>query len=118
MKYFLYIIEDSVVFFVVKDFEGMVLLLLLIINGVKLVIFLDMIDVFIECMVMDLNKVKIVLNIMVIMFSEYCVESFIVESVDVVDCIGKEMIYFDFMIWFVDVDVDYINKCIGMLIDC
>ena len=68
---------------------------------------------FIECTATDLNKAKIVLNTVVTMFSQYSPRS-AVEPVDVVDAMGNEKAYPDFMTQFVEADPKYINGRIGV----
>ena len=117
LKHFLHIIEDSVVFPVIYDANRTVLSLPPIINGAHSAITLDTTDVFIECTATDLNKAKIVLNTVVTMFSQYSATEFAVEPVDVVDALGAEKAYPDFMTRFVDADPKYINQRIGIDVD-
>jgi phenylalanyl-tRNA synthetase beta chain len=113
LKAFVPLIESSAVVPVLTDARGTVLSLPPLINGSVSAISLETKDVFIECTATDLHKAKIVLNTVVTMFSEHCANPFQVEPVDVVDFMGNERSYPDFMTRFVDVDVDYVNKRIG-----
>jgi phenylalanyl-tRNA synthetase beta chain len=114
LKHFLHIIEGSVVYPVIYDANRTVLSLPPIINGAHSAITLDTTDVFIECTATDLNKAKIVLNTVVTMFSQYSATEFAVEPVDVVDAMGNEKAYPDFMTRFVEADPKYINGRIGV----
>eukprot|EP00227_Mantoniella_beaufortii_P009897 CAMPEP_0197580416 /NCGR_PEP_ID=MMETSP1326-20131121/4211_1 /TAXON_ID=1155430 /ORGANISM="Genus nov. species nov., Strain RCC2288" /LENGTH=596 /DNA_ID=CAMNT_0043144159 /DNA_START=57 /DNA_END=1847 /DNA_ORIENTATION=+ len=117
LKHFLHIIEDSVVFPVIYDANRTVLSLPPIINGAHSAINLNTQDVFIECTATDLNKAKIVLNTVVTMFSQYSATPFAVEPVDVVDAMGNQRCYPDFMTRFVDADPKYICGRIGVELD-
>ena len=117
LKAYVPLIESSAVAPVLKDKNGTVLSLPPLINGSVSAISLETKDVFIECTATDLHKAKIVLNTVVTMFSEHCAKPFQVEPVDVVDFMGNEKSYPDFMTRFVDVDVDYVNKRIGTEIE-
>ncbi|CAL6439220.1 unnamed protein product [Bathycoccus prasinos] len=117
LKAYVPLIESSAVAPVLKDKNGTVLSLPPLINGSVSAISLETKDVFIECTATDLHKAKIVLNTVVTMFSEHCAKPFQVEPVDVVDFMGNERSYPDFMTRFVDVDVDYVNKRIGTEIE-
>nr|KAG5691848.1 hypothetical protein BaRGS_033452 [Batillaria attramentaria] len=50
-------------------------------------------NIFIECTATDLNKAKIVLDMLVTMFSEYCEKPFIIESAEVVNPDGSKVLY-------------------------
>jgi phenylalanyl-tRNA synthetase beta chain len=117
LKAYVPLIESSAVAPVLKDKNGTVLSLPPLINGSVSAISLETKDVFVECTATDLHKAKIVLNTVVTMFSEHCAKPFQVEPVDVVDFMGNERSYPDFMTRFVDVDVDYVNKRIGTEIE-
>ncbi|MEE6525226.1 hypothetical protein FKM82_025100, partial [Ascaphus truei] len=76
LKHFLHIIEDKPVYPVIYDRNGVVLSMPPIINGDHTKISLNTRNIFIECTATDGTKAKIVLDIMVTMFSEYCSEPF------------------------------------------
>ncbi|CAN0443478.1 unnamed protein product, partial [Laminaria digitata] len=68
---------------VIKDSNGDVLSLPPIINSRLSRIRLETTDVFMEVTATDLTKANIVLDTMVTMFSQYCLDKFSVEPVDV-----------------------------------
>ncbi|CAJ0950648.1 unnamed protein product [Ranitomeya imitator] len=76
LKHFLHIIEDKPVYPAIYDSNGVLLSMPPIINGDHTKISLNTHNVFIECTATDLTKAKIVLDIMVTMFSEYCSQPF------------------------------------------
>uniref|UniRef100_A0A8C6UDX9 Phenylalanine--tRNA ligase beta subunit n=1 Tax=Neogobius melanostomus TaxID=47308 RepID=A0A8C6UDX9_9GOBI len=76
LRHYLHIIEDKPVYPVIHDRNGIVLSMPPIINGDHSKINLKTKNVFIECTAMDLTKAKIVLDMMVTMFSEYCSQPF------------------------------------------
>uniref|UniRef100_A0AAQ4QNZ5 Phenylalanine--tRNA ligase beta subunit n=1 Tax=Gasterosteus aculeatus aculeatus TaxID=481459 RepID=A0AAQ4QNZ5_GASAC len=76
LKHFLHIIEDKPVYPVIYDSNGVVLSMPPIINGDHSKISLETKNVFIECTATDVTKAKIVLDMMVTMFSEYCAQPF------------------------------------------
>ncbi|GBC07595.1 hypothetical protein RclHR1_07550015 [Rhizophagus clarus] len=86
---FLHIIRDSPVYPVIYDANRVVCSLPPIINGDHSKITLNTKNVFIECTATDLTKAKIVLNTIVTMFSEYCMEPFTIEPVEVIYPDGK-----------------------------
>uniref|UniRef100_A0A8C6VRK9 Phenylalanine--tRNA ligase beta subunit n=1 Tax=Nothobranchius furzeri TaxID=105023 RepID=A0A8C6VRK9_NOTFU len=71
LKHYLPIIEDKPVYPIIYDSNGVVLSMPPIINGDHSKISLQTKNVFIECTATDLTKAKIVLDMMVTMFSEY-----------------------------------------------
>ncbi|XP_053565935.1 phenylalanine--tRNA ligase beta subunit [Bombina bombina] len=89
LKHFLHIIEDKPVYPIIYDSNGVVLSMPPIINGDHTKITLNTHNVFIECTATDLTKAKIVLDIIVTMFSEYCEEPFTVEAAEVIYPDGK-----------------------------
>ncbi|XP_063771978.1 phenylalanine--tRNA ligase beta subunit [Pseudophryne corroboree] len=93
LKHFLHIIEDKPVYPVIYDSNGVLLSMPPIINGDHTKISLKTRNVFIECTATDLTKAKIVLDIMVTMFSEYCKEPFTVEAAEVIYPDGKSCFY-------------------------
>uniref|UniRef100_A0A673WQ59 Phenylalanine--tRNA ligase beta subunit n=1 Tax=Salmo trutta TaxID=8032 RepID=A0A673WQ59_SALTR len=72
LRHYLHIIEDEPLYPVIYDSNGIVLSLPPIINGDHSKISLNTKNVFIECTATDLTKAKIVLDMMVTMFCEYC----------------------------------------------
>uniref|UniRef100_A0A673WNJ1 phenylalanine--tRNA ligase n=1 Tax=Salmo trutta TaxID=8032 RepID=A0A673WNJ1_SALTR len=74
LRHYLHIIEDEPLYPVIYDSNGIVLSLPPIINGDHSKISLNTKNVFIECTATDLTKAKIVLDMMVTMFCEYCEE--------------------------------------------
>ncbi|NWH79617.1 SYFB ligase, partial [Piaya cayana] len=71
-------------------------------------------NVFIECTGTDLTKAKIVLDIIVTMFSEYCEKPFSAEAVEVVYPNGKTHIYPELAYRKEKVKAELINKKIGI----
>uniref|UniRef100_A0A673WE76 Phenylalanine--tRNA ligase beta subunit n=1 Tax=Salmo trutta TaxID=8032 RepID=A0A673WE76_SALTR len=80
LRHYLHIIEDEPLYPVIYDSNGIVLSLPPIINGDHSKISLNTKNVFIECTATDLTKAKIVLDMMVTMFCEYCEEPFTKET--------------------------------------
>uniref|UniRef100_A0A3P8RMA1 Phenylalanine--tRNA ligase beta subunit n=1 Tax=Amphiprion percula TaxID=161767 RepID=A0A3P8RMA1_AMPPE len=76
LRHYLHIIEDKPVYPIIYDSNGIVLSMPPIINGNHSKITLQTKNVFIECTATDLTKAKIVLDMMVTMFSEYCSQPF------------------------------------------
>ncbi|KAG7237189.1 hypothetical protein INR49_032687 [Caranx melampygus] len=76
LRHYLHIIEDKPVYPVIYDSNGVVLSMPPIINGDHSKISLKTKNVFIECTATDVTKAKIVLDMMVTMFSEYCSQPF------------------------------------------
>ncbi|TSK67194.1 Phenylalanine--tRNA ligase beta subunit [Bagarius yarrelli] len=76
LRHYLHIIEDEPLYPVIYDSNGVVLSMPPIINGDHSKISVNTKNVFIECTATDVTKAKIVLDMMVTMFSEYCDEPF------------------------------------------
>uniref|UniRef100_A0A3Q3VXY4 Phenylalanine--tRNA ligase beta subunit n=1 Tax=Mola mola TaxID=94237 RepID=A0A3Q3VXY4_MOLML len=76
LKHYLHIIEDKPVYPIIYDSKGIILSMPPIINGDHTKITLNTKNVFIECTATDLTKAKVVLDMMVTMFSEYCSQPF------------------------------------------
>uniref|UniRef100_A0A665W853 Phenylalanine--tRNA ligase beta subunit n=1 Tax=Echeneis naucrates TaxID=173247 RepID=A0A665W853_ECHNA len=93
LRHYLHIIEDKPVYPVIYDSNGIVLSMPPIINGDHSKITLKTKNVFIECTATDVTKAKIVLDMMVTMFSEYCSQPFTVEEAEVVYPDGKTCVY-------------------------
>ena len=111
------IIQSSLVYPVILDSERTVLSLPPVINGSKSAISLETRDVLIECTATDLTKAKVVLNTMCAMYSEYCEVPFEIEPVEVVDASGVSVMYPDVSPRHFDVDMGYVNTCIGLEIE-
>lgn len=114
LKTYLPIIRDSPVFPVIYDANGVVLSLPPIINGDHSKISVNTKNILIECTATDLTKAKIVLDTIVTMFSQHCVEPFKVEAVEVTDPSGKAVNYPELSYRIENVFVDKINKYIGI----
>lgn len=93
LKQYLPIIKDKDVYPVIYDNNGVVLSMPPIINGHHSRITLNTKNVFIECTATDLTKAKIVLDIIVCMFSEYCDQKYTVEYCEVVQADGSSNKY-------------------------
>ncbi|KAJ7379693.1 hypothetical protein OS493_014097 [Desmophyllum pertusum] len=85
-----------------------------IINGEHSKITLNTKNVFIESTATDLHKAKIVLDTLVTMFSVYCAEPFVVESVEVEQPDGSVVVYPELKYRHEVVRVEEINKKIGI----
>lgn len=84
IKEFLPLIEDSPLYPVIRDKNGVVLSLPPIINGEHSKMTLDMKNVFIESTGLDMNKLMITLKTTVAAYSRYCKKPFTVEPVRIV----------------------------------
>ncbi|KAK2538737.1 Farsb [Columba livia] len=93
LRHYLHLIENKPLYPVIYDSNGVVLSMPPIINGDHTKISVNTRNVFIECTGTDITKAKIVLDIIVTMFSEYCEKPFSVEAVEVVYPNGKTHIY-------------------------
>lgn len=113
LRHFLHIIEDKPVYPVIYDSNGIVLSMPPIINGDHSKISLNTKNVFIECTATDVTKAKIVLDMVVTMFSEYCDEPFTVEAAEVVYPDGKTCIYPELPYRKETITSDFINKKVG-----
>ncbi|XP_073437226.1 phenylalanine--tRNA ligase beta subunit [Dendrobates tinctorius] len=114
LKHFLHIIEDKPVYPVIYDSNGVLLSMPPIINGDHTKISLNTHNVFIECTATDLTKAKIVLDIMVTMFSEYCSQPFIVEAAEVIYPDGKSYFYPELAYRTETLSAEKINSKIGI----
>ncbi|KRH33294.1 hypothetical protein GLYMA_10G113400v4 [Glycine max] len=74
-------------------------------------------NIFIECTATDLTKVKVVLNTMVIAFSEYCENKFVIEPVEVIFSDGNSNIYPDLSVYNMEVSLSYITGLIGVSLE-
>ncbi|XP_047449361.1 phenylalanine--tRNA ligase beta subunit [Mugil cephalus] len=114
LKHYLHIIEDKPVYPVIYDSNGIVLSMPPIINGDHSKISLKTKNVFIECTATDLTKAKIVLDMMVTMFSEYCAQPFTVEEAEVVCADGKTCIYPELAYRKEKLTSKFINQKVGI----
>ncbi|XP_056904689.1 phenylalanine--tRNA ligase beta subunit [Takifugu flavidus] len=114
LKHFLHIIEDKPVYPVIYDSNGVVLSMPPIINGDHSKITLKTKNVFIECTATDLTKAKVVLDMMVTMFSEYCSQPFTVEEAEVVSPDGQIYKYPELAYRKEKLSGQLINKKIGI----
>ncbi|XP_067102292.1 phenylalanine--tRNA ligase beta subunit [Osmerus mordax] len=114
MKHYLHIIEDKPVYPVIYDSNGVVLSMPPIINGDHSKISLNTKNVFIECTATDLTKAKIVLDMVVTMFSEYCAEPFTVEEAEVVYADGRACMYPELAYRKERISGDFINRKVGI----
>uniref|UniRef100_H3D9Y4 Phenylalanine--tRNA ligase beta subunit n=1 Tax=Tetraodon nigroviridis TaxID=99883 RepID=H3D9Y4_TETNG len=114
VKHFLHIIEDKPVYPVIYDSNGVVLSMPPIINGDHSKITLNTKNVFIECTATDLTKAKVVLDMMVTMFSEYCSQPFTVEEAEVVSPDGQIYKYPELPYRKEKLSGQLINKKIGI----
>uniref|UniRef100_A0A8C4J237 Phenylalanine--tRNA ligase beta subunit n=1 Tax=Dromaius novaehollandiae TaxID=8790 RepID=A0A8C4J237_DRONO len=76
LRHYLHLIENKPLYPIIYDSNGVVLSMPPIINGEHTKISLNSRNVFIECTGTDITKAKIVLDILVTMFSEYCEKPF------------------------------------------
>ncbi|KAK1168452.1 phenylalanine--tRNA ligase beta subunit-like [Acipenser oxyrinchus oxyrinchus] len=113
LRHFLHIIEDKPVYPVIYDSNGIVLSMPPIINGNHSKISLNTKNVFIECTATDVTKAKIVLDMVVTMFSEYCDKPFTVEAAEVVYPDGKTCIYPELPYRKETLTSDFVNKKVG-----
>ncbi|XP_029571537.1 phenylalanine--tRNA ligase beta subunit-like [Salmo trutta] len=114
LRHYLHIIEDKPVYPVIYDSNGIVLSMPPIINGDRSKISLNTKNVFIECTAIDLTKAKIVLDMMVTMFCEYCEEPFTVEEAEVVYPDGRTCLYPELAYRKETLSADFINRKVGI----
>uniref|UniRef100_A0A8C6XB38 Phenylalanine--tRNA ligase beta subunit n=1 Tax=Naja naja TaxID=35670 RepID=A0A8C6XB38_NAJNA len=114
LRHYLHIIENESLYPVIYDSNGIVLSMPPIINGEHSKISLNTRNVFIECTATDLTKAKIVLDILVTMFSEYCNKPFTVEAVEVTYPNGKSYIFPELSYRREKIKPEIINKKIGI----
>nr|XP_057936382.1 phenylalanine--tRNA ligase beta subunit isoform X2 [Doryrhamphus excisus] len=114
LKHYLHIIEDKPVYPVIYDSNGIVLSMPPIINGDHSKITLNTKNVFIECTATDLTKAKIVLDMMVTMFCEYCSQPFTVEEADVVNPDGTTCKYPELAYRKEKLSSEFINRRVGI----
>ncbi|XP_014018759.1 phenylalanine--tRNA ligase beta subunit isoform X1 [Salmo salar] len=114
LRHYLHIIEDKPVYPVIYDSNGIVLSMPPIINGDRSKISLNTKNVFIECTAIDLTKAKMVLDMMVTMFCEYCEEPFTVEEAEVVYPDGRTCLYPELAYRKETLSADFINRKVGI----
>ncbi|CAL8350525.1 unnamed protein product [Lota lota] len=114
LRHYLHIIEDKPAYPVIYDSNGVVLSMPPIINGDHSKISLKTKNVFVECTATDLTKAKIVLDMMVTMFSQYCAEPFTVEGAEVVSPDGSTCMYPELAYRTERLSSDFINRKVGI----
>lgn len=114
LRHYLHIIEDKPVYPVIYDSNGVVLSMPPIINGDHSRISPNTKNVFIECTATDLTKAKIVLDMIVTMFSEYCEQPFTVEEAEVVYPDGRTCVYPELAYRTETLTGDFINQKVGI----
>ncbi|XP_061492767.1 phenylalanine--tRNA ligase beta subunit isoform X2 [Rhineura floridana] len=114
LRHYLHIIESEPLYPVIYDSSGVVLSMPPIINGEHTKISHNTRNVFIECTATDLTKAKIVLDILVTMFSEYCQKPFTVEAAEVTYPNGKSYIFPELAYRREKIKPEILNKKIGI----
>uniref|UniRef100_UPI00358FCF72 phenylalanine--tRNA ligase beta subunit n=1 Tax=Myxine glutinosa TaxID=7769 RepID=UPI00358FCF72 len=114
LKHYLPIIENKPLYPVIYDSNGVVLSMPPIINGDHSKLSVNTRNIFIECTATDLTKAKIVLDVLVTMFSEYCDDKFSVEAAEVVEPDGTVEIYPKLPYRMELLSAEYINSWIGI----
>lgn len=93
LRFYLPIIQDSPVFPVVMDANGVVCSMPPIINSQHTKITLNTKNVFIDITALDEHKASIVLDTLVTMFSEYCDDQYKIEQVNCIRPDGSSSLY-------------------------
>ncbi|XP_027961099.1 phenylalanine--tRNA ligase beta subunit isoform X2 [Eumetopias jubatus] len=114
LKHYLHIIENKPLYPVIYDSNGVILSMPPIVNGNHSKITVNTKNVFIECTGTDFTKAKIVLDVIVTMFSEYCENQFMVEAAEVVFPNGKSYTFPELAYRKEIVRADLINKKVGI----
>lgn len=114
LKKYLPIIRDAPNYPVIYDVNRTVLSMPPIINGDHSKISLNTKNMLIECTATDRTKGRIVLNVLVGMFSRYCQRPFHVEPIRVLYANGDQVITPEVSAPRVLADVDYVNRSIGV----
>uniref|UniRef100_A0A7N5KAY7 Phenylalanine--tRNA ligase beta subunit n=1 Tax=Ailuropoda melanoleuca TaxID=9646 RepID=A0A7N5KAY7_AILME len=114
LKHYLPIIENKPLYPVIYDSNGVILSMPPVINGSHSKITVNTRNVFIECTGTDFTKAKIVLDVIVTMFSEYCENQFTVEAAEVVFPNGKSYTFPELAYRKEIVRADLINKKVGI----
>lgn len=108
------LIYDWPVYPIITDKNGDVLSLPPVINGSKTTMSKETRNVFIDVTATDLTKAKIVLNQLVTLFSEYCVEPFSIETVDVEYENGENYVTPDLKPKTLNVKPSHINSLLAL----
>ncbi|QRV72477.1 phenylalanyl-tRNA synthetase beta chain [Ceratobasidium sp. AG-Ba] len=111
---FLHIIQDSPVYPIIYDQDRRVLSMPPIINSEHSKITLNTKNVFIDLTATDETKLGIVTNMMVTMFSEYCVEPFTIEPVRLILPDGSTKITPDLTYRPMTTSSAYLNSYTGL----
>jgi len=114
LKEYVPIIKNEPKYPVIRDANGVVLSLPPIINSDHSKISLNTKNIFIECTATDMTKAKIVLNMIVCMFTEYCAKPFTVEPVDVIYPDGDVKTFPDLSTRTETLPVELINRRLGI----
>ncbi|KAB0401969.1 hypothetical protein E2I00_012992, partial [Balaenoptera physalus] len=114
LKHYSHIIENKLLYLVIYDTNGVILSVPPAINGKHSKITVNTRNVFIECTGTDFTKAKIVLDIIVTTFSEYCENQFTVEAAEVVFPNGKLHTFPELAYRKEMVRADLINKKVGV----
>ncbi|KAK6177678.1 hypothetical protein SNE40_015732 [Patella caerulea] len=114
LKQYLPIIQDKPVYPVIYDSNKVVLSMPPVINGNHSKITVNTRNVFIECTATDLHKAKTTLDTIVTMFSVYCEKQFTVEAAEVIQPDGTKINYPSLPYRFEEVNVERINKQVGI----
>ncbi|ESO90473.1 hypothetical protein LOTGIDRAFT_217906 [Lottia gigantea] len=114
IKHFLPIIENKPVYPVIYDSNNIILSMPPIINGDHTKISVNTKSVIVECTGTDLHKTELTLDTVVCMFSQYCLKPFTVEPVEVIYPDGTKFNYPKLPYRFEEVNVERINKQVGI----
>lgn len=111
---YLHIIKDSPVYPIIYDQNDNVLSMPPIINSERSKIKLTTRNVFVDVTATDQTKLNIVVNMIAMMFSEYCEEPFTIEPVRIVYPDGTVKITPDISDRVTTTRASYINSCTGL----
>eukprot|EP00771_Trimastix_marina_P003911 gnl/Trimastix_PCT/621.p1 GENE.gnl/Trimastix_PCT/621~~gnl/Trimastix_PCT/621.p1 ORF type:complete len:534 (+),score=216.74 gnl/Trimastix_PCT/621:311-1912(+) len=111
LRHYLPIIRDAPKYPVIRDADGHVLSLPPIVNGERTKCLTATRNVLIECTAMDLTRAKLVLNVMVTSFAQYCRS---IEQVTVVRADGEQYCTPDLSARRMATSMEYIQKSIGV----
>lgn len=117
LKPYLPIIRDKEFYPVIYDSNNVVCSMPPIINGDHSKITLNTKNIFIDVTAVDLHKAEVVLDTLVTMFSEYCSSKFEIEAVEVTFLDGSKSLYPKLMQRDEIIDVDFMNRRVGINID-
>ncbi|KDQ20712.1 hypothetical protein BOTBODRAFT_26731 [Botryobasidium botryosum FD-172 SS1] len=110
---YLHIVQDSPVYPVIYDKDGILLSMPPIINSEHSKITLNTRNIFMEITATDETKLNIVTNILATMFSEYAEEPFTIEPVRIILADGTERVTPDISVRKTTARASYINSCTG-----